>query len=233
MERLFISAIALFILLFIVRYIIIFQRLMKYAIQYPEYESKPFEAVPDELKELFQQPINQLEGLGFKVCCYLQVKELSSFDIPKTWALALYSKESKTFAQVTTRHVFDPTNLFDIDFLTFFKDRTLLLTMNGKAYSILGEMPQTIVQDPCVVQVEDQWRAHYDKLQSLIPTKVPCGLSPDAFIKALQAHYQVYINRLIKLRQIAPVPGTDSFQLSGRLALQTTFNLVRGKGKVD
>ncbi|MGA7933778.1 MAG: site-2 protease family protein, partial [Kovacikia sp.] len=42
-----------------------------------------------------------------------------------------------------------------------------------------------------------------------------------------------YINRLIKLRQIAPVPGTDSFQLSGRLALQTTFNLVRGKGKVD
>ncbi|UBF25074.1 tetratricopeptide repeat protein [Kovacikia minuta CCNUW1] len=232
MERLIISAIAIYALLFIARYLIVFQRLMKYSIQYPKYARKPAEEIPNYFQELFQQPIVQLEQLGFKVCCYLQIKELSSFEIPDTWAVVLSHRELKTFAQVTTRHVFEPSNLFDIEFLTFFRDRTLLLTMNGKAYSVLGEIPNTILQDPYTVHVEDQWQAHSDKLQSLTSARVPCGLSPDGFIQALQAHYQVYVDGLLKFRQITPISGTDRFQLNGRSALQLTLKLSNGRAKV-
>jgi tetratricopeptide (TPR) repeat protein/Zn-dependent protease len=231
MERLLISAIAVYALLFIVAYIIIFQRLMKLALQYPTFESRPVEAVPIYLKELFQQPISQLESLGFTVCCYLQMQELSSFDIPKIWGVALYNKAAKTFAKVEIRQACESANLFDIEFLTFFKDRSLLLTMNGKEFGVLGEIPNTIIQDPYVAQLEGQWQAHQNKLLSLAATKTSCGLSPDVFLKALEAHYKVYIDSLLKFRQISPVPGTDRFQLNWRSALQLTLKLTKGKGK--
>ncbi len=231
MERLLISAIAVYAILFTVTYIITFQRLMKVALQYPTFESRPINDVPNYLREVFQQPISFVETLGFKLACYIHMEELTSFDMPKSWAALLYEKASKTFAKIEIRHACDPANLFDIEFLTFFKDRSLLLTMNGKAHGVLGEIPNTTIQDPYSVNLEDQWQAHQDKLHALTVTKTACGLSPDGFLKALQAHYKIYIDSLLKFHQISPVSGTDRFQFSWRSALQLIVRMSKGKGK--
>src|SRR5579883_2383282 len=223
--------IAIYLLLIGTTYLLVFQRLLRLTFQYLRYMVQPIETVPDYLHALFQAPLAELESLGFQRCGYLQVEPFMKLDASPTWEVLLYSSTTKTYATLGVRRPIETVNPFSITFHTFFQDRTLLLTLNGLAHAIVGQFPNTIVHDPYAAQTDAHWQAHQDKLQQLSRHKTSCSLSPEAFVKALQFHYTLYVDSLVTDRKLLPTRGTEQFHLSWQQALQTTIQLGRNNGK--
>lgn len=222
---------AIYIFLIFIRYFITFLQLYKSQFQYPNYQVTQVDTVPSYLRDLFETPIRELEQLGFKPFSYLLYQPIVKVYQQKSWEILLYNKALKSYATVVVRRLVEPVNLFDIEFYTFFKEKTLLLTVNGKAHGLIGEIPNTIVQDVYTDQISVQWQTHQDKLHQLTSSKTPLGLLPEAFAKALQIYMSNYVSFLAKARYISPIKGTELFQLNWLTALKTVNPIIQGSNK--
>lgn len=223
--------IAIYAFLVFIRYFITFLQLCKSQFQYPKYQVTQTDTVPSYLRDLFATPIRELEQLGFQPFSYLQYQPMVKAYQHTNLEILLYNKTLKSYATVVVRRLVEPVNLFDIEFYTFFKEKTLLLTVNGKAFGLIGEIPHTIVQDVYTDQLLVQWQTHQDKLKQLTASKTPLGLLPEAFAKALQIYMGNYVNYLAKVRYISPIKGTDLFQLHWLTALKTVNPIIQGTNK--
>ena len=223
--------IAIYVLLIIIRYFILFLLLCKSQIQYSKYQITKADTVPIYLKDLFQTPIKELEQFGFLPCSYLQYQPITKAYQQTNWELLLYNKALKSYATVVIRRLVEPVNLFDIEFYIFFKDRTLLLTVNGKQHGLIGEFPNTIVQDVYTSEVSVQWQTHQDHLKQLTTSKTPCGLSPESFAQALQIQMSGYVSNLAKMGKISPIKGTELFQIHWLTILRSLNPMTRGNKK--
>lgn len=223
-------SIAIYTLLVFLPYLITFLQLCKLTLQYPKYQLQKADKVPAYLKQLFQTPIKELEQFGFKPYSYLQVEQMVKAYPPITLEILLYNTAVKTYAKVAIRRPAEPVALFDIEFYTLFRDRSLLLTMNGKAYSIVGEIPNFIIQDVYTAQTSVQWQAHQDELNHLTATKTPCGLAPDAFSTALQTYIKNYIDCLVKKGTVSQIKGA-LFRSNWLANIKIAKDLVQGASK--
>lgn len=130
---------------------------------------------------------------------------------PTTYELLLYHKAYKTYAIVSVRRPAETVNLFDIEFFTFFRDESLLLTMNGKGYNVLGDTPNVIIQDAYTTQTSIQWQTHENKLNQLAAKTQPWGIAPNTFTKALEKYIKNYVDCLLKKKKF--------YQLMARIYL--------------
>lgn len=224
--------IALYLLITGIRYFVTFLQLRKLTVQYALFQLQPANATPIYLKELFQNPIAELAQYGFKPCRYIQTRALTKVEPSIACELLLYHPSHKTYAIVRLRLLAESANLFDIDFYTFFQDKTLLTTINGRAYGIVGSVPQAIVQDPYSADTSVQWQMHQDRLAQLSTDKPPCGLAPDVFVKALQARFKTYVDQLVQIGILVSKSQPEEFQLNWRVVIRQTWKNVRFSGKV-
>ncbi|MEL6457383.1 MAG: site-2 protease family protein [Cyanobacteria bacterium J06621_15] len=139
-----------------------------------------------------------------------------------TWEILLYNEAYNCYAKVGIRHPIEPVHLFEIEFYTFFKDKTCLVTTNGKGNMVIGKIPFFIMQDYCTAETSLQWRFHQDRFAKLKSKKIPKLLSPEALTEALQVYLQNYLNTLIKSKYILPIPRKRLFSLNKKLALKLT-----------
>ncbi|MEL6164025.1 MAG: peptidase M50, partial [Cyanobacteria bacterium J06628_3] len=167
-------------------------------------------------------PIQELQEFGFKSCCYLRVKPMLKVYPDVTWEILLYNEAYNCYAKVGIRHPIEPVHLFEIEFYTFFKDKTCLVTTNGKGNMVIGKIPFFIMQDYCTAETSLQWRFHQDRFAKLKSKKIPKLLSPEALTEALQVYLQNYLNTLIKSKYILPIPRKRLFSLNKKLALKLT-----------
>ncbi|MEO1560960.1 MAG: hypothetical protein AAFS12_15485 [Cyanobacteria bacterium J06632_19] len=181
--------------------------------QYPSYQVQPVENIPFYLQKLFLVPIQELQEFGFEPCCFLQVKPMLKVYPNTAWEMLLYNQSFNCYAKVGIRHPIEPVNLFDIEFYTFFQDKTCLVTTNGKGNTVIGKIPFFIMQDFYTAQTSLQWQYHQDSLRELKTDKIPKLLSPEAFTQALQVYLQNYLNSLIKLKYILSVTNHKLFAL--------------------
>lgn len=223
--------IAIYVLLIVIHHFITFLLLCKTQFQYPKYQVTKADTVPIYLKDLFKTPIKELEQFGFIPCSFLQYQPTIKAYQQTNWEILLYNKTLKTYATVVVRRLVEPVNLFDIEFYTFFKDKTLLLTFNGKAHGMIDEIPNTIIQDAYTSEVSIQWQTHEDKLNQLNTSKTPCALAPEAFAKALQIYISGYVDKLAKTGKISPIKGTELFQVSWLTSLKIVNKIVQGNKK--
>lgn len=193
---------AIYALILALRYIINFLQIRKTVLQYPKYQLKKGDSVPAYLKKLFATAIQELEQFGFKPCSYLQIEPTIKVYPPINWEILLYNQACKTYATVGIRRPIEPVYLFDIEFCSVFQDKSLLLTMNGKAYGLVGENPNLIVQDVYTAKTSVQWQAHQDKINELSATKTSCGLPPESFTKMFKIVFQDLINCTVKAGKI-------------------------------
>ncbi|BAY08895.1 site-2 protease family protein [Calothrix sp. NIES-2098] len=224
--------IAIYVFLLFIRYFITFLQLCKSQFQYPKYQVTQAETVPSYLRDLFQSPIQELEQLGFQPLSYLAYQPMVKVYQSTSWEILLYNKAFKSYASVAVRRLVEPVNLYDIEYYTFFKEQTLLLTVNGKAHGLIGEIPNTIVQDVYTDLVSVQWQTHQERLNQLTASKTPLGLLPEAFAKALQIYMGNYVNYLVKTKYISPIKGTELFQLNWLPALKIVNSIIRSGNKV-
>lgn len=229
--ELLLYAIAFYALLSFFHYLHIFLFLRKQTIQYPQYEIQPNQNVPTYLKLVFEQQFTELSQLGFKFCNYLLVTPMEKLDFPKDWEMLLYYPSLKTYAKVGIRQGIEPTNLFEIRFFTFFQDKTLLLTLNGTSYRVLGELPNTLLEDPYTAETRIHWQTHETRLQQLAPTKIPIGLAPVAFITAIQQNLEVFIDQQVKSGEIAQVQGQSLFRRNPWALLKVLPRIAKGANK--
>jgi Zn-dependent protease len=230
MELLF-YAIAFYALLFAIRYLLVFLQIRKIIIQCPQSEIQPEDAVPGYLKSLFEQVGVELAHLGFEFCSFLQVTPMPKLDFPKDSEVLLYHPALKTYAMVGIKQVFEPTDVFDIRFFTFFQDQSLLLTLNGTSYGVVGQVPNTVLEDPQTADTQVHWQAHEAKLQQLITTKIIADLAPTAFLDALRHHYQRYFEHQVKAGQFSQLPGQPLFRRSFWACWQMVPKLMKGASK--
>ena len=222
----------IYALLIVILYFLVFLRLLKLTLQYPKYEVEKSDKVPVYLKKLFKIAIAELGELGFKPCSYLQVEDMVKSYPLISWEVLLYHKAFKTYAKVAIRRPIEPINLFDIEFYTVFQDKTVLLTMNGKHYGVVGRIPHYIIQDPYTASISAHWQTHQDKLKKLSQSKIACGLAPEVFGKALQAYIKNYINSLVKVGTIRQIKGAELFQTNWLPAIKIVHQVQQGVKKV-
>ncbi|MBD2046167.1 site-2 protease family protein [Coleofasciculus sp. FACHB-64] len=221
---------AVYGLLVACRYLIFFQRLLGLTLQYIDYEIRRAEEIPAYIKDLFEIPLPELEKLGFQFHSYFSFNDIY-LDASKSWGMVLYNEAFRTFANVNIRSLPESVRLFTIEFLTFFEDGVLLHTMNGQAYGVIGEIPNTILQDPYAVETQEQWQVHQDKLEHLALTKMPLAMSSKTFIETLRSHHVTYIDSLVKSGQLSPIKGTPLLELNLSAAMKTAIKLGRDSGK--
>jgi Zn-dependent protease len=224
-------AIAVYLLLVSAPYIITFLRFCKITIQYPRYEVEVDNQVPVYIQELFASVIAELAKFEFQLCSYLQVEQMVKLEPIKVWEILLHNRLLKTYAKVAIRLPVEPTYLFDIEFYTLFKDGSLLHTMNDKAYSILGEVPNVIIQDAYTPYTSVQWQVHQDKLQQLAIKKTSCAVSSEDFGKLLLRYTKKYIHSSVKTGMLCQIRGTRLFHFSWLAALKITPKMIRGGNK--
>jgi len=223
---------AIYALIFASTYLIVFQRLLRFALQDPNYEIVPKESIPPHLRELFQQKVADLQVLGFTFCCCLLVKPIAGYAQNLENQVLMYHRSTKTYAAISIRYPVESVNLFLIDFYTFFADKTLLMTVNGRLHSVIDEIPNTIANDPYAPTLEAQWRSHEDKLL-LNEANKSIALPPEKFVQALEDLNRLYLDRMLQTQKIAQVADTEFFQLSWQVAWQTTVKLQRGIAKAN
>lgn len=222
--------IAILVLLVVISYIIAFLQIYKSVFQYPKYKIDDGKQLPSYLKDLLKMAIPELAPMGFKPCCYLQVEPMLQNSSAMV-NLLMYNKLLKTYAKVGIRYPLEAVNLLDIEFYTFFKDRSLLLTMNGRGDGVIGEMPNFTIQDAYTAETSVQWQLHQDTLEKLTFTKASSSLSPEKFADALQTHSENYLDYLFKAGKLRQIQETKCFRLNVKPAWKVARKLTEGANK--
>ncbi|HLO85095.1 MAG TPA: site-2 protease family protein [Nostocaceae cyanobacterium] len=225
-------AIAIYLLLFSVRYILTFLTLAKCQFQNPDYQVIQADQVPAYLRELFVHPIQELQEFGFQPCSYLCYRPMVKTHQQRNWEVLLYHRELKTYATIVTRNLVNPLDLFDIEFYTFFQDKTFLLTFNGKLHGLLGEIPHTIIQDVYTDKLEIQWQAHQNKCQELITSKTLSVFKPSSFAKVLNFYMNNYLKKLVELKYVVATQEARVFQVTWQSALKILDRVVKGNNQL-
>jgi Zn-dependent protease len=217
------------------------KRLMQLPLQCPSYE--PIGTAPnpsDALAALWAGPIGELQALGFQPCGWFQARKMLA--LSRTEAVQwLYHPATDTYAELGLKYPADAVDLFQVGFYTFGPDRQpdrqLLLTLNALAHSVIGQIPQTILQDCYAPTLQAQWQHHCDGLDRWLARSVDrCDQSRSGFrsvtdfLNTLEQHHQRYFEQLIQTRQIRPVRA--QFRLRGGAAIQTVWTLGQARRSV-
>ncbi|MBD2461290.1 hypothetical protein H6G89_09550 [Oscillatoria sp. FACHB-1407] len=241
MSYLFLYLIAVYLLLFAVPYLVIFQQLSGLPFQHSSYLLKHEDEVPDYIKQVFKTSVQELEMLGFEFSSYYQVDDILG---ARRWGVLMQQVPCRSFAVLAVNALPDPANPVITTFYTFFeqgnKPNFLLMTMNALAHGIVGQMPNTLVLDKYVLTTEEQWNVHKTKLQELGNSQFAQIDTYTTFVTKLQAHENAYIDSLIQAKTLARLPRRGnsmtpdgaSFLYLGLLpAVQTAFKMGRGNPK--
>ncbi|MBW4599768.1 MAG: tetratricopeptide repeat protein [Calothrix sp. FI2-JRJ7] len=223
--------IAILVLFAVINYLVAFLFIFKSVFRRPKYEIINSKQVPLYLQQLFKGAISELEELGFKACCYVQVEPMLQIDPPTVVEILLYNQSLKSYAKVGIRYPLEAVNLFDIEFYTFFQDSSLLLTMNGKADGVIGETPNFTIQDAYTPETLVQWQLHQDTVEKVSIAKPAIGLSPDKFTIALEKFSNKHLNYLFKAGKLRLVEE-KKYSLTLQGAWKVAKKLVDGKHKV-
>ncbi len=214
-----------------IRYVATLLELLKSRFQYPHYTLRPQQDVPDYLQTLFNQPIAELQDFGFTICGYLEVTPILRLYPPITWSVLLYHPHRHTYAELSILRPVNAHNLFAVTFYTQLSDRPLCMTTNGQAFGILGQIPDTDVQDPYTPSLGAHWHVHQDRVEAMATatsiTEPMTEPSPNEFIAALNQRLQSYVGSLLAQGMMQPT-SEGVLQLSFGTALKAVHPVIQG-----
>lgn len=223
--------IVFYLLLLAFKYFITFQQLMKIRLKVPRYQVVSGNSVPAYLKDLFQTPIKALNASEFRPVSYLEVEPTTKLGAAKQWEILLYNKALKTYAKVAIRFPIESFHLFNVELLTVLPDQTLLYTMNGISDAILGDLPNTILQDPYSGRFSVQLQIHQDKLNQLSTIAAVPIVPPQSFAKVLEKLGQQYLMQLLDRKQITKNRDSEDFCPNWQFVLKFLHKLSQHNKK--
>lgn len=160
--------------------------------------------MPWYIKEVFKPVQEKLLPMGFEFSHCQIVDPPFVGDGSKRWVNVYVNRIEKIYAELTIAEMLDPPVICDVAFINIFADETLLETVNYKKQTVAGDIPYTVLNDPCVNTIEEQLEAHRKTLnQSFRDKTVIAGTSERyvAFCSRNLSEYAVSLQRLGMLKE--------------------------------
>ncbi len=208
---------------------VIFRRLLSLALQLPGYRITPLAAAPSELTQLAAPTLQKLQALGFQPIAACEITPLIYQGGATEWELLLAHNHS--FAHIALRHPLEAYAPTKVTFYSFLQNQHLLLTLNGEAHGLIGQLPNTTVADAYSPDLNQQWQ-HHQQLIEQAPEPLQ-SLTPKRYAQQLTHHFSHYLAQLKQRGQLQcvaqPTTATNApqlFQLSISTALTCCKNIA-------
>ncbi|MFN7134536.1 MAG: hypothetical protein ACK4N5_20830, partial [Myxococcales bacterium] len=115
--------------------------------------------VPRHVAALLEPEVLALRELGFEPLGWTEY--LSHVGTTQRgFAAVLLHRDGRVVASVSPHQLPEPANPTFTSFLTVYDDGSSLLTVNGMAWAIIGDIPQTRVEDPYAGTLQQHFEAH-------------------------------------------------------------------------
>lgn len=218
-----------YVILRLLHYLLIVKTLLGLRFKRPGGELKDPRELPEYLRNIFDTFERQLEALGFTFLHSQIFDSCVATAFSRQWNM-VYFNGSNCYANVTVAILPEPHDLAKVEFVTIFADGTRLVTVNGMAYDIIGETPDTTIVDPYAPTLDQQFTAHVENLNGLAGKTI--SVTPPDFLAGEVKNASAYVDWLI---QHGYLKSEDNKLWRLRLvpAIQHAFKSIRGLRKVN
>jgi Zn-dependent protease len=152
--------------------------------------------VPTYLRELFDIYAKELTDLGFRFSHAQLIDESVVSEHSRKWNLVYFSSVETCYATVSVSQIPEPNAPAKVEFASVFSDDHTLITVNGMAYNVIGDIPNTTLIDPFAETLEKQYQAHLEALVSLKEKKKPIVMEPAELVLSDKKTADDYIDGL-------------------------------------
>jgi len=177
-------------------------QLLTIRLQRPSIQPKSSKDIPVYLKKLYADATNQLIPLGFKPH-HWQVSQdfLAQAAIPK-WSLVLAHPDTKVLAEISPASTSMDMPGYEVNFWSIAPDGNSLLTMNGRAFTVLTEIPGVTIHDPQAQSLHQQYDCHVEERREWSSSTNYQLPNTATYIQLQQKAFDGYIENLIQERGI-------------------------------
>jgi len=226
MERLLLLAAALYLLYFLLRTALIFFNFWVVPFQRPRFTAQ--EKLPGTLAPLFQAPQERLNALGFAEPQPVLVTNVIG---QPGWALLLRHEAGAAYALLELKPAIDVALPIGVTFYSLLPSGSFVETLNGEQHLILGEIPDSILQDGYTPELSAQWQLHRETVAA--QTEDALRLAPHTFLEKVQDHYDAYLQRLIDGKRLGGAGEAGRRHPTATAALEMTVKYMRGGAKAN
>lgn len=177
-------------------YGIVIKRLLGVRLKKCDCELRDLSEVPSYLRELFYTYEKELVDLGFQFSHTQLINESVVSEHSMQWNLVYFNSAEICYANVSVSTIPDITAPAKVEFASVFSDDHKLMTVNGIAHDIIGDIPNTTLIDPYAETLEKQFQAHLGQLANLQPEKVRIVMEPTDFVLSEKKNGDDYIDHL-------------------------------------
>lgn len=194
----------------------------------PDNQSEP----SGYLLELYQDAIEQLSELGFEKHHWQQTRDIVAHEYADKSALVMIHRQSRVFAEISPASSFLDLPGYEVDFWSIANDGTALITMNGRAHSLLCNIPGGTIHDPMVSSLTEQYQSHLAELAGTFADKATVIVNASTYIKLQQKLLDAYFLTLMKEGSIVST-GNNEFRISLRTATHILPRFIKGDLKAQ
>lgn len=190
-------------------------------------ELKEPQELPEYLRGIFETYRLQLEHLGFRFSHAQIFDNLFASAFSRRWNMVFFN-DNNTCANIAVSALPEPYEAAKVEFVSIFTDGKRLVTVNGSAHNIIGEIPNTTLVDPYAPTLEGQLNAHIEKLDNLaLPTVT---MTPADFLAGEVETANAYLDWL---NQHGYLKSEDEqlWRLRLPAAMRFAFKSIRGLRK--
>ena len=199
-------------------------------VRVPRIEERNCSELPEHIKQLYAPYGQQLRELGFHPFFCRYSNGYLAHERSDQWEVIYANLEHKTYAQVTSTSLPAEMPGCEVEFSTVFADGMLLLTLNGRAHAIIGELPRTELIDVYGDTLLEQWTAHRERLDELSRQRVATPVSRTIFNSRHTLTYKVYLKDLSE-RGWVKAAEDDTYAFRARHLPGFTWKLIRGNSR--
>lgn len=152
--------------------------------------------IPSHLKDLFDTYGSKLAHLGFSFSHCQITDETIVTAHSKRWNVVYFNSTEKCYASVIVSPMPDQNFPVNIEFVSFFSDNHKLVTTNGMAHGIIGEIPNVSLLDPYADSIEKQFQVHLAELSKLKQERTSITMGPTDFVADEKKTLDEYIDSL-------------------------------------
>lgn len=192
-------------------------------------ELRDLSEVPCYLRELFDTYEKELVDLGFQFSHAQLINESVVSEHSMKWNLVYFNPDEKCYATVSVSSIPDQNAPAKIEFLSCFSDDHKLLTLNGLAQDIVGDVPNTTLIDPYAETLEKQFQAHLGQLANM-QEKVRIVMEPADFVLSEEKTGDDYIDSL-ESGSFTKITDEGYYRLRVIAILRHSYKFAKGTRK--
>ncbi|MFN7952406.1 MAG: hypothetical protein U0610_11835 [bacterium] len=223
----FLAVIALGVLL---RRFLAFQNLLKLRVRPFGYRVVAADEIPVWLPETLEPALRELSNLGLAPAAWLEVTPIVDLEPSRYPALLLRDGNGASWAVLSMASVPEPAAAISVELFSFRSDGRCLFSTNGWSHSIVGDLPDTDVDDPYAETLAELWTSHQTKLGA---GAAALALERDEMVRRVNEGFARYLEALIAKGAVKPGEAPERWALTARAAWAMSARAVASASRMQ